>query len=205
PGPAWGETTRKPGSGRSGPGLWGCAVPVVGHRGRGGHFPVQWEVSVIRRPRHTPHTLRSSSILARSPETWPQTDAHARAGLPVPSCLVSDSIPSLYLYTPLRYTTSGWYGRRGGGTAGTRHPTDEFPGSGRSSPATEHTAPSASATTVANHRTTHRRAMTVVQLLAVVPTADFDTARAWYTRLAGRPADRSPMDGCDEWQLTGSG
>lgn len=47
--------------------------------------------------------------------------------------------------------------------------------------------------------------MTVVQLLAVVPTADFDTARAWYTRLAGRPADRSPMDGCDEWQLTGRG
>jgi catechol 2,3-dioxygenase-like lactoylglutathione lyase family enzyme len=43
--------------------------------------------------------------------------------------------------------------------------------------------------------------MTIVNVLAMVPTADFDTARAWYARVAGRPADRSPMDGCDEWQL----
>lgn len=47
--------------------------------------------------------------------------------------------------------------------------------------------------------------MSIVNLLAVVPTADFATGRDWYARLAGRPADRSPMDGCDEWQLTDGG
>jgi catechol 2,3-dioxygenase-like lactoylglutathione lyase family enzyme len=47
--------------------------------------------------------------------------------------------------------------------------------------------------------------MTIVNVLAMVPTADFDTARAWYARVAGRPADRSPMNGCDEWQLVAGG
>ncbi|MYV98261.1 VOC family protein [Streptomyces sp. SID3343] len=47
--------------------------------------------------------------------------------------------------------------------------------------------------------------MTILNVLAMVPTADFETARAWYARVAGRPADRSPMDGCDEWQFAVGG
>jgi len=47
--------------------------------------------------------------------------------------------------------------------------------------------------------------MTVNNVLAVVPTADFDAASTWYERFAGRPADRVPMDGCSEWQLIPGG
>ena len=47
--------------------------------------------------------------------------------------------------------------------------------------------------------------MTVTNVLAVVPTADFDAASTWYERFTGRPADRVPMDGCSEWQLIPGG
>jgi len=47
--------------------------------------------------------------------------------------------------------------------------------------------------------------VTVTNVLAVVPTADFDAASTWYERFTGRPADRVPMDGCSEWQLIPGG
>lgn len=47
--------------------------------------------------------------------------------------------------------------------------------------------------------------MSVTNVLAVVPTADFATASGWYEQLLGRAADRTPMDGCHEWQLTDNG
>ncbi|GJF24939.1 VOC family protein [Streptomyces sp. HO565] len=42
-------------------------------------------------------------------------------------------------------------------------------------------------------------------VFAVVPVADFDAARAWFERLWGRPADRNPMEGLAEWQVTEGG
>ena len=47
--------------------------------------------------------------------------------------------------------------------------------------------------------------MSIDHVLAVVPVADFEAARAWYERLFGRPADNLPMGGLVEWQLTDSG
>lgn len=47
--------------------------------------------------------------------------------------------------------------------------------------------------------------MPIDHVLAVVPVADFDAARAWYERLVGRPADNRPMEGLAEWQVTGTG
>ena len=43
--------------------------------------------------------------------------------------------------------------------------------------------------------------MTVVNLLPVLPVADFETALTWYGTVFGRGPDRRPMDGCAEWQL----
>jgi glyoxylase I family protein len=47
--------------------------------------------------------------------------------------------------------------------------------------------------------------MTIDHILAVVPVADIDGARAWYERLLGRPADNHPMDSLAEWQVTETG
>jgi len=48
--------------------------------------------------------------------------------------------------------------------------------------------------------------MSVDHVLAVVPVADFDTAREWYQRLFGRPADNLPMEGrLVEWRVTETG
>jgi glyoxylase I family protein len=48
--------------------------------------------------------------------------------------------------------------------------------------------------------------MTIEHVLAVVPVADFETARAWYERLFDRPADNLPMPGqLVEWRVTETG
>lgn len=47
--------------------------------------------------------------------------------------------------------------------------------------------------------------MAINAILAVVSVTDFDAARTWYERLLGRPADRHPMDGLAEWQITETG
>jgi glyoxylase I family protein len=48
--------------------------------------------------------------------------------------------------------------------------------------------------------------MSIDHVLAVVPVADFEAARAWYERLFGRPADNLPMEGqLVEWRVTESG
>lgn len=47
--------------------------------------------------------------------------------------------------------------------------------------------------------------MSISNVLAVVAVTDFDAARIWYERLLGRPADRQPMAGCAEWQITANG
>ncbi|MPZ97515.1 MAG: VOC family protein [Propionibacteriales bacterium] len=47
--------------------------------------------------------------------------------------------------------------------------------------------------------------MTITHVLAVVPVAEFDTAREWYERLLGRPADNRPMEGLAEWRVTETG
>lgn len=47
--------------------------------------------------------------------------------------------------------------------------------------------------------------MPITNVLAVVTVTDFDAARIWYERLLGRPADRLPMAGCAEWQITANG
>ncbi len=44
--------------------------------------------------------------------------------------------------------------------------------------------------------------MTITSILAVLSVTDFDAALAWYERFFGRPADRQPMDGLAEWQIT---
>jgi len=45
----------------------------------------------------------------------------------------------------------------------------------------------------------------IVNVLAVVPAADFEASSDWYARFLGRPADRKPMEGCSEWQLATGG
>ena len=47
--------------------------------------------------------------------------------------------------------------------------------------------------------------MTFDNVFAVVPVTDFDAACVWFERLGGRPADRNPMDGLAEWQVTEGG
>ncbi|MGH2558268.1 MAG: VOC family protein [Thermomicrobiales bacterium] len=47
--------------------------------------------------------------------------------------------------------------------------------------------------------------MPITNLLAVVTVGDFDAALTWYERLFGRPADRFPMAGLAEWQITSAG
>ena len=48
--------------------------------------------------------------------------------------------------------------------------------------------------------------MSIDHVLAVVPVADFEAARAWYESLLGRPADNLPMEGrLAEWRVTDSG
>jgi predicted enzyme related to lactoylglutathione lyase len=47
--------------------------------------------------------------------------------------------------------------------------------------------------------------VTVVNVLTTLTVSDFDAAVAWYEQLFGRPADRRPMDGLAEWQLSPTG
>lgn len=47
--------------------------------------------------------------------------------------------------------------------------------------------------------------MAIANVLAEWTVADFDGALAWCARLFGRTADRRPMDGLAEWQLTDTG
>lgn len=47
--------------------------------------------------------------------------------------------------------------------------------------------------------------MAVINVLAVVPTADLEAARPWWAALVGRDADRVPMPSDVEWQLTATG
>jgi len=47
--------------------------------------------------------------------------------------------------------------------------------------------------------------MSINHVLAVVPVSDMNTARPWYERLFGRPADNQPMVTLDEWRITDSG
>ncbi len=47
--------------------------------------------------------------------------------------------------------------------------------------------------------------MAITNVLAELPVDDFDAALNWYAHLFGRPAERRPMDGLAEWQLTESG
>jgi glyoxylase I family protein len=50
-----------------------------------------------------------------------------------------------------------------------------------------------------------RRTMSIDHVLAVVAVSDMDTARPWYERLFGRPADNHPMVTLDEWRVTDAG
>ncbi|MGN9789803.1 VOC family protein [Streptomyces sp. OZ13] len=47
--------------------------------------------------------------------------------------------------------------------------------------------------------------MAIMNVFAVMPVVDFESARGWYGRLWGRPADRNPMDGLAEWQVIEGG
>ncbi|MFD7406264.1 VOC family protein [Streptomyces sp. NPDC059866] len=47
--------------------------------------------------------------------------------------------------------------------------------------------------------------MAIRNVYAVMPVVDFESARGWYERLWGRPADRNPMDGLAEWQVIEGG
>jgi predicted enzyme related to lactoylglutathione lyase len=47
--------------------------------------------------------------------------------------------------------------------------------------------------------------MTITNVFAELTVADFDAAIAWYGRLFGRPADRRPMYGLADWQITETG
>jgi predicted enzyme related to lactoylglutathione lyase len=48
--------------------------------------------------------------------------------------------------------------------------------------------------------------MSIKDVLAVVPVADFEAAHAWYERFFGRPADNVPMPGrLVEWRVTDGG
>jgi catechol 2,3-dioxygenase-like lactoylglutathione lyase family enzyme len=47
--------------------------------------------------------------------------------------------------------------------------------------------------------------MPVKRVLAALAVADVDSARRWYERLLGRPADALPMDGLAEWHFPQDG
>jgi len=47
--------------------------------------------------------------------------------------------------------------------------------------------------------------MKIENVLAHVDVSDFDRALSWYEKLFGRAADRNPMTGTAEWQLTENG
>lgn len=47
--------------------------------------------------------------------------------------------------------------------------------------------------------------MSITSVMANVTVADFDGGLNWYQRFFGRPADRRPMGGLAEWQLTETG
>jgi catechol 2,3-dioxygenase-like lactoylglutathione lyase family enzyme len=47
--------------------------------------------------------------------------------------------------------------------------------------------------------------MPVNRVLAALAVADVDSARRWYERLLGRPADALPMDGLAEWHFPQDG
>ncbi len=47
--------------------------------------------------------------------------------------------------------------------------------------------------------------MKIEHVLAVVPVADVDAAREWYTRLFGRGPDNNPMESLVEWRLADTG
>lgn len=47
--------------------------------------------------------------------------------------------------------------------------------------------------------------MPITNVLATMAVADHEAALGWYERLFGRAADRMPMAGLAEWQLTASG
>lgn len=47
--------------------------------------------------------------------------------------------------------------------------------------------------------------MTVKNVLASVPVKDLSSAKAWYERLLGRPADSTPMPELAEWKFEGGG
>lgn len=47
--------------------------------------------------------------------------------------------------------------------------------------------------------------MTFTNVLASLTVTDLAAALEWYERLLGRPADRTPMPGLAEWQVTDSG
>lgn len=47
--------------------------------------------------------------------------------------------------------------------------------------------------------------MSFSNVFAVVTVTDWEAALVWYERFFGRPADRTPMNGLAEWQLTADG
>jgi predicted enzyme related to lactoylglutathione lyase len=47
--------------------------------------------------------------------------------------------------------------------------------------------------------------VSVLNVLAVVTVTDWKAGVSWYERFFGRPADRNPMDGLAEWQVTAAG
>lgn len=47
--------------------------------------------------------------------------------------------------------------------------------------------------------------MEITNVLAEMVVRDLDAALTWYEKFFGRPADRRPMPGLAEWQLTAGG
>jgi hypothetical protein len=47
--------------------------------------------------------------------------------------------------------------------------------------------------------------MPYVNVVPSLQVAAFEPTVRWYERLFGRPPDRTPMDGCVEWQLAATG
>lgn len=47
--------------------------------------------------------------------------------------------------------------------------------------------------------------MTIKNVLASVPVKDLGSAKGWYARVLGRPADSTPMPTLAEWKFDGGG
>ena len=47
--------------------------------------------------------------------------------------------------------------------------------------------------------------MSFTAVMPALAVSDFDAGVAWYERFFGRPADRRPMDGLAEWDVTEGG